>query len=331
MTNPTEHRGWISGISQIAVRAAVAFAVLFGLAVVTSSYVQAQTYSVLYTSMGGTDAANPYAGLIRDNAGNFYGTSLFGGGTCGCGTVFKLDTGGNETVLYSFNAGADGASPYAALVRDPEDNLYGTTGSYGAYLFGTVFELTKAGKLTTLHGFADGTDGGVLYGDLIRDKAGNLYGTADIGGDLTCNPGTFPGCGVAFKLDTSGTETVLHSFIGGADGAFPQQDLCRTSWATSIALLAQAGFPTPEPCSRWRARAWRPYCTVSLAGRTGEIPTLVWSGTERGTFTARPTAAVTSRVTRRTAAESCSSLPRVGRLCFTLSLVGQMGHCPSEA
>ncbi len=182
--------------------------------------VHAQTYSVLYTFTGGMDGANPFAGLMRDKAGNLYGTTLLGGAS-NAGTVFKLDGTGTETVLYTFTAGTDGALPYASLVMDKAGNLYGTTAGYGAYGYGTVFKLDTTGKETTLHGFAGGTDGGLPFAGLVRDKQGNLYGTAVTGGDLSCNTGLIKGCGVVFKIDTTGTYSVLYAFAGGTDGANP--------------------------------------------------------------------------------------------------------------
>jgi uncharacterized repeat protein (TIGR03803 family) len=175
-----------------------------------------------------TDGANPIGALIMDKAGNLYGTTPFGGaGTCnvvapGCGTVFKLDTSGNETVLHSFTGG-DGANPYyGALIMDTAGNLYGTTLSGGASGGGTVFKLDASGNETVLHSFPGYPgDGESLWGGLIMDATGNLYGVT-VGGGASSN--CFGGCGTVFRLDTSGNETVLHSFTGG-DGAFPEAAL----------------------------------------------------------------------------------------------------------
>ena len=82
---------------------------------------------MLYSFTGGADGGSPYAGVIRDAAGNLYGTTLYGGSYAGCGVVFKVDTAGHETVLYSFTGGADGANPYAGVIRDSAGNLIGTT------------------------------------------------------------------------------------------------------------------------------------------------------------------------------------------------------------
>ena len=92
-------------------------ALVIVLCVSTALSAQAQTLSVLYTFTGGADGGSPVGGLIRDAEGNLYGTTCCDGAH-GAGTVFMLDTGGNETVLYSFTGGADGDQPYASLIRD---------------------------------------------------------------------------------------------------------------------------------------------------------------------------------------------------------------------
>ena len=93
-----------------------------------------------------SDGANPLASLITDKSGNLYGTTAIGGSSIGglsvYGVVFKLDTAGNETVLHSFTNTPDGAYPYAGLVKDKADNLYGTTYQGGFYGYGTVFKLS---------------------------------------------------------------------------------------------------------------------------------------------------------------------------------------------
>ena len=140
------------------------------------------TETVLY-SFGGSpaDGSYPYAGLIRDAAGNFYGTTEYGG-AYGNGTVFELATTGVETVLHSFT-GLDGGNPVAPVVRDSAGNLYGTTYNGGLDLYGTVFELSAQGALTVLHNFTGGVDGGNPMAGLL--KAGNsLSGTAVTGAPM---------------------------------------------------------------------------------------------------------------------------------------------------
>jgi uncharacterized repeat protein (TIGR03803 family) len=163
---------------------------------------------------------------MRDEAGDLYSTTE-AGGLVGqdLGVVFKLDRADKETVLHTFTGGADGAFPFAGLIRDDQGNLYGTTRYGGTYDVGTVFNVDPTGKEAVLYSFTGGTDGANPYAGLIRDKEGNLYGTTLYGGDLSCTlEGPF-GCGVVFRIDRSGQETVLHSFTGGGDGGFPAAGL----------------------------------------------------------------------------------------------------------
>jgi uncharacterized repeat protein (TIGR03803 family) len=168
--------------------------------------------TILHSFTGGNDGGYPYAGLIQDSAGNLYGTTN-GGGQSGAGVVFKLDTKGNETLLYSFTGGNDGGYPYAGVVFDSAGNLYGTTNGGGQSGAGVVFKLDMKGNETVLYSFTGGNDGGYPYAGVVLDSAGNLYGTAPYGGTA--------GAGVVFKLDTKGNETVLYSFTGGNDGGYP--------------------------------------------------------------------------------------------------------------
>lgn len=94
----------------------------------------------MHSFTGGADGGYPYAGVIRDSAGNLYGTTI-SGGAAGKGVVYKVDTSGHETVLYSFTNGADGGSPAADLIRDSAGNLYGTTLNNGKYNGGVVFKI----------------------------------------------------------------------------------------------------------------------------------------------------------------------------------------------
>jgi uncharacterized repeat protein (TIGR03803 family) len=168
--------------------------------------------TVLHNFTGGADGGDPYGGVIRDAKGNLYGTTN-GGGASGAGVVFKVDTSGNETVLYSFTGGVDGGYPLAGVILDSKGNLYGTTNGGGASGAGVVFKVDTSGNETALYSFTGGADGGYPLAGVIRDSKGNLYGTTNGGGAS--------GAGVVFKVDTSGNETVLYSFTGGADGAGP--------------------------------------------------------------------------------------------------------------
>jgi uncharacterized repeat protein (TIGR03803 family) len=176
--------------------------------------------TTLYTFSGGTDGAEPLGGVVRDSAGNLYGTT-YGGGAHGYGAVYKLDTAGIQTVLYSFTDGPDGGYPYAGVILDSVDNLYGTTVYGGATNQGVVFKVDTAGTETTLYSFKGGLDGSNCYSGLLRDSAGNLYGTTENGGTA--------GVGVVFKVSTGGNESVMYAFTGGTDGAYPYSGLLRDS------------------------------------------------------------------------------------------------------
>jgi uncharacterized repeat protein (TIGR03803 family) len=135
------------------------------------------------------------------------------------------------SVLYNFAGNIAGASPYGGLVEDADGNLYGTT-STGGNGSGVVFELNRNGDEIVLHTFG-GDDGQYPFAGLLRDGAGNLYGTTSAGGSADY--------GTAFKVDTTGTETVLYNFVGGTtDGCLPKSGLI----ADSSGIL----YGTTESC-----------------------------------------------------------------------------------
>jgi len=196
---------------------------------------QAQGYwdaILLYSFQNnGIDGCNPVAGLIFDTLGNLYGTTP-AGGLSGLGTVFELSSAGDvwsESVLYSFcgSSCGDGSHPYAALIMDTSGNLYGTTIAGGTHIkscsagCGTVFEVSPleggGWAETVLHSFYS-SEGAGLYGSLVFDSSGNLYGTTE-GGGAKCGTVT---CGAVFEISPSEsgswTETLLHSF-NKSDGA----------------------------------------------------------------------------------------------------------------
>jgi uncharacterized repeat protein (TIGR03803 family) len=157
--------------------------------------------------------------LVQDEQGNLYGVTAYGGSaTAAGGSVYKLDPAGKRTVLHSFPSeryfGETG--PQGGLIRDDQGNLYGVAGESPDP--GEVFKLDPSGNLTVLYAFTGGADGGYPDGPLVRDAQDNLYGTTRGGGD-----GAFGGygCGVVFKLDPSGNETVLHTFNNDAGGCGP--------------------------------------------------------------------------------------------------------------
>ena len=175
---------------------AIALAVVLGAVAIQSAH--AQTFTLLHVFAGAPDGAYPLAGFAQDTAGNLYGTTQLGGSTAsvcatitgfnninGCGTVFKIDTTGVESILYRFTGGTDGEFPASGLVIDGTDNLYGTTSA-------AVFKLDKAGRPTLRRPGA--------YAGLAMDSAGILFGSSADG---------------IFSLDpSSGKYTVLAPGVG---------------------------------------------------------------------------------------------------------------------
>lgn len=142
------------------------------------------TFEVLYSFTGGDDGAFPQAGLIADKSGNFYGTTRSGGGsnpcgTYGCGTIFRFDPSGRETVIYAFSGGTDGGEPYGGVAADSTGNLYGTTVTGGnSQGLGVVFKLASSGTLATLHTFEGTSDGAWPEAGVVLDRSNNVFGTA---------------------------------------------------------------------------------------------------------------------------------------------------------
>jgi uncharacterized repeat protein (TIGR03803 family) len=156
-------------------------------------------FTVLHYFTGGADGNLPQSGVVLDKAGNLYGTTSVGGGSScvtgsgtGCGVVYKYGTSGNFTVLHSFTGGPDGGYPVGSPIWGPSGALYGTAAYYGDSIGdGTIFKIDAAGKFSVVHAF-NGDDGSIPMSGLIRDSAGNLYGTTEQGGTY--------GLGTVFKL-----------------------------------------------------------------------------------------------------------------------------------
>jgi uncharacterized repeat protein (TIGR03803 family) len=181
--------------------------------------------TVIYTMTGFyDDGSQPLGQLSRDADGNLYGTDSGGGD--GFGTVFKVNSKGSETVLYSFKNLSDGADPWSGLLVDAQKKIaIGTAYSGGKSKAGTVYRINISGSVTPLYSFTGGSDGGnPAYGTLIQDSVGNLYGTASQGG-IQNNNCQASSCGVVFELSPNGSggyvEKVLHSFTGNSDGSNP--------------------------------------------------------------------------------------------------------------
>ena len=229
----------------------------------------AWTETVLH-SFQASDGAWPYAGLARDAVGNLYGATTFGGGrgtdcgSLGCGTIFRLDAANRETVLYRFSDGTDGGRPMGGLVLVTAGNLYGVANSGGDPQgcgggCGVVFKVGKSGKETVLHSFT-GTNGDGQQPEgvtLVRDSAGNLYGTTPYGG-TPVNGSTF---GTVFKVSAKGKETVLYSFQGFLDGGYPLMGLLRDAEGNLYGIAYDFG-------------KFQYYGTLFEVKRTGKFATL---------------------------------------------------------
>jgi uncharacterized repeat protein (TIGR03803 family) len=196
------------------------------------------TESVLHNFAGGTDGAAPYGGVIRNAKGDLFGTTTSGGFYVG--TVFELAPSGAETLLHTFTSSTtgDGAVPFASVVEDGQGNLYGTTYSGGAECVssggcGTVFKITTAGTEELLYSFAGGSDGSFPFCSLTWAGKSDLYGTTVFGGAYNY--------GTVFRITTSGKETVVYSFTGGADGAGPEAGLVRDSKGSLYGTTSAGG------------------------------------------------------------------------------------------
>lgn len=188
------------------------------LLIITVTPLYSQTATTLYTFTAGADGAYPKSTLVRDTAGNLYGTTTANGAS-GNGTVFKIDTSQSFSVVHSFGIGE--GHPVYGLVQDSSGNLYGTTVNGGDSDLGTVFKIDPSGTYSVIHNF-DGTGGSNPYGPLAVDAAGNLYGTTSAGGTSSL--------GTVFELDAANHYSVLHSFAGGvSDGSTPYSSLARDS------------------------------------------------------------------------------------------------------
>ena len=262
------------------------------------------------------DGEYPVGTPIQSTDGNFYGVTA-GGGTGGHGTIYKITPAGVETVLYSFCGTGypvcpDGYSPEAGLVRASNGAFYGTAQSGGgADGCGTVFKVTAAGHLTTLHKFDD-ADGCFPATALIQASDGNLYGTVEgnifrmtLAGALTtlytfCCDSVRPliqgtdgniygttsgqpsGYGRVFQMTLGGTVTTLHTFCSEtncSDGAYPRTGLIEASdgnfYGTTAGIAVGSVFEiTPAGALTTL------YTFCSLGGCTdGEFPNSLVFGT----------------------------------------------------
>jgi uncharacterized repeat protein (TIGR03803 family) len=219
---------------------------------------------------GANDGALPLTGLIQDPQGNLYGAT-YNGGTCGAqngnGTLFKLDTNGQVTVIYMFGCNPDEGTQVAGLARDSQGNFYAAseTGGPSQYFYnciqnnwlpsfgcGTLAKIDPSGKETLLHVFTGvNGDGGSPMGAVLINAAGDIYGTTLLGGSGSCQPknSSTPGCGTVFKIDAAGRYSVIYSFPGnGTQGAGPVGELTMDTSGNLYGATEDGGFTSAGTC-----------------------------------------------------------------------------------
>lgn len=173
-----------------------------------------------------TTGGCPTAALVEGNDKAFYGTTSEGGPT-GSGTIFRVDTSGQMTVLHAFEPARTGTMVIAALTKGADGFYYGTAYAGGAHNFGTVFRVNRFGAVRVLHAFDGTTTGGYPAGPLVLGTDGFLYGTTSAGFWGVSSAGPVKGFGTLFRIDGHGKITVLHTFD-------------RMSGASPVAALIQA-------------------------------------------------------------------------------------------
>lgn len=218
-----------------------------------ASGANAQPYFNIVDTFNGTNGGYLTAPVIQASNGNLYGTVYQSGGqSCdngfdgqgGCGSIFTVTPTGTLTTLYEFcqlASCADGFWPTGALVQAPNGNLYGETQYGGAHNWGTVFEITPQGVLTTLYNFCSAgppgcPDGSEPNGGLLLGSDGNLYGVTHYGGTFPQCP-SVGSCGTLFQITPAGALTTLTTF---SNPMLPIGPLVENSSGTFYGV---AGYP----------------------------------------------------------------------------------------
>ncbi len=192
----------------------------------------AQTLTTIHDFGSGNDGENPQAGVVFDQAGNLYGTAALGA-LNGNGIVFSLipdgGTGFTEVILHKFTGPPDGSVPVSPVVLTGPGRLFGTTLEGGANDMGSAFEVrfsinadAPPARERVLYSFGSFNGDGIHPNAALLPAGQGFFGVTRDGGAN--------GRGTVFQLTppTSGddwTETVLHSFTGSGDAAFPSSDL----------------------------------------------------------------------------------------------------------
>ncbi len=183
----------------------------------------------------------PYGGLLGSSSGEFYGTTK-SSGCCGGGAVYAMTSSGTASAIYGFcslNDCTDGKDPQGGLILGAHGTLYGTTTAGGTAGKGTVFGVTLAGELITLHSFCAQSgcpDGSAPFAGLLQASDGNFYGTTQSGGDR--------GEGTVFRVTPDGIFARLYSFCaqsGCTDGGYPKAALIQGADASLYGTTVYGG------------------------------------------------------------------------------------------
>jgi uncharacterized repeat protein (TIGR03803 family) len=235
----------------------------------------------------------PNGPLVQANDGFLYGTTREGG--VGGGTVFKIDTAGNLTLLHAF-ADNLSAEPLSGLIQASDGFFYGTTeGAIGA---GIVYRVDANGNYTLINQF-DGTDGYKPHWGLLQAADGFFYGTAPEGGFLD-----FQG-GDVFRLNALGGIRVLHSFtITGAEGFIPNSKFIQGADGALYGVNGIGGVGGRGTIFRIDQRVAGPVVSITVN------PTVVHSGqTSTGTVTLSSPAPAGGRIVNLRANSFQMTLP----------------------
>lgn len=224
---------------------------------------------------GATDGHNPQSGLVKDAAGNLYGSTLYGGPN-NYGILYQLSpaAGGAWTynVIYQFTSQLDGAAPSGSLASDPAGNIYGTTTGGGLYGYGTVFKLSPSSSgwtLTTIYNFTLDFGNQQTQQGIAIDSKGSLYGVTQNGGEYQL--------GTVYQLTpTVGfwNQTVLHTFTGNNDGAFPRGPLTIDQSGAVYGTAEFGGiheFGTVFKLVRGKSGQWNAHALHSFGGTDGNL------------------------------------------------------------
>ncbi len=218
--------------------------------------------------------------VMLDSAGNLYGESPEGGQV---GMIYKIDTAGAETTLYTFTLAPAGDVASVAFMNEAGE-IYGTTAEGGAWDYGAIFKADAMGNETVLYSFTGGDDGSSPNPGIARDTAGNLYGTTYSGGS--------DAHGVLFELEPSGKLKVLHAFTEENDSGL--RDRASRWMAREISMELQPAGGLQAAAARstnWMPLETTRYSILSPAGRMVPIQIQVWCATHRVTCMARRTRA----------------------------------------